>query len=453
MKVSTKGFKIMDKKELDNRLDKISDKLENAFIDKDINPDLFQELYDELQLLKQENPDSIDVLTYFSLLFQANRDYKTAIEYYEQALAIAHDEKTIENIKSSIKDCKYLMELIQECLGQDNNPYTKNKSDSLLDKVPPLLLFIIKIVIFITIIFMYCPSLIFSGNDKKILDKTDYYKVENATKNEQVNTQSDDTTNYQALVVNPASSYNYLSKNEIYNLRKKYVAKSLFANKNYEPNNNIFGGIVDGKPWWGSNPCSQLDYKGDYHERIEGPSKVSAQVNNPNALVGVSMAYSPWEYEYNKDFCSSKAPLFLPDALFYNKAENMIVAKYKVPSKFPSFKSNVNGREYGYPLQLSGLNAIDFGYKYVYAMQMQNSTIMYPDQSNITNNVQIFNDYIHLGGSCKFEGGCNNISPMQSDKMFTINYLPATLTLKLWKEKPSNKFSKADIYYKIIIDD
>ena len=83
---------------------------------------------------------------------------------------------------------------------------------------------------------------------------------------------------------------------------------------------------------------------------------------------------------------------------------------------------------------------------------MKNSEMMYQNVSSVKDEVQMFTDYLHLGGSCRYKDGCNNISPMQSDKMFTIKYLPAVLTLKLWKEKPVNKFAKADFYYKIIID-
>ena len=62
---------------------------------------------------------------------------------------------------------------------------------------------------------------------------------------------------------------------------------------------------------------------------------------------------------------------------------------------------------------------------------------------------QTFQDYIHLGGSCKYQDGCNNISPMQVPLMIKIVNLPAEIDLKLWKNNPSSKYSKADIYYKI----
>ena len=107
----------------------------------------------------------------------------------------------------------------------------------------------------------------------------------------------------------------------------------------------------------------------------------------------------------------------------------------------------------GYPLQLSGMNAIDFGYNYVYAYEAKNIGMMNPESSNMTMDVQIFRDYIHLGGSCKYKDGCNNISPLQTNLMFAVDNLPAIITLKLWKKQPINKYIKGDIYYKILITD
>lgn len=74
--------------------------------------------------------------------------------------------------------------------------------------------------------------------------------------------------------------------------------------------------------------------------------------------------------------------------------------------------------------------------------------MIYPD--NITENVEMFRDYIHVGGSCKYVGGCNNLSPMQNDKMITLKAIPAEINLKLWKKQPRDKYSKADMYYRII---
>ena len=258
------------------------------------------------------------------------------------------------------------------------------------------------------------------------------------------------TSAFQTIKVNPVSDYDYLSKQQIYDIRKNYVKNSLFAGENYEPDNAVFGAIADNKPWWGTISCNQLNYKGDYHERIEGPSKVSAQMNNPDALVGLSLPFLPWQDSYNQEFCNGNYSKFLPVSIQYSKKDNLIVAKYKLTKKFLKFRARVNGKNTRYPIQLSGLNARDFGYNYVYIYDLKNINMF--GSLNAADDVQIFSDYIHLGGSCKYKDGCNNISPMQYDKMFTVSALPAEINLKLWKNKPFNMFKKADIYYRIIFE-
>ena len=124
---------------------------------------------------------------------------------------------------------------------------------------------------------------------------------------------------YTNIKINLPSEYNYMSKNQIYRLRIKYVKDSLFYNANYEPSEEVFGQIVDGKPWWGLISCDELNYKGDYHQRIEGDSKVSVQMNNPNALVGLSMPYLPWSFDYNKEFCTGEYSKFIPLSLKYSE--------------------------------------------------------------------------------------------------------------------------------------
>lgn len=334
----------------------------------------------------------------------------------------------------------------------EKSVYSNNNLDiPFLQNISPLTLVITKLVVLLATILIICPALILGFNDRKIL-KFDYYATMDAIVNAKKDIKANIASDMQVLKINPVSSYNYLTRAQIYDIRKKYVQKSLFATKDYEPNAQVFGGISDGKPWWNTKPCTPLGYSGDYHERIQGNSKVSAQVNNPNALVGVSATYSLWERPDNKDFCESKGAMFDPELLVYKKSNNMMIALYDVPDNFPSITAKVDGKNIGFPLQLSGLNALDFGYKYVFAIELKNAALMYPENSNMLSEVQQFRDYLHVGGSCKYKGGCNNISPLQNALMFHVKYLPAIVTVKLWKDKPMNKFSKPDMYYRIIID-
>lgn len=373
------------------------------------------------------NPRNTEALYWKAMYYY---DAKNSIPLLEEIIAIDPQSSDAQLAQDIIKDLRKFESwkidydvLNGECQKQED-------SYAFLDKLPCEWLFGIKIIVFLAILFGLFKPLILSYNDNKILKITD-------------------TSTLKELEVNSPSEYNFLSKDDIYRIRKKHVKYSIFAKENYEPSEKVFGAIVDYKPWWGSMRCQPLNYKGDRHEYIEGASIQSTQINNPNTLVGLSSPYILWDIEQYQEFCTSEYAKFIPQSINYSEKDNLIVTKYEVSKHFPKIRTNVNGKTVRYLIQLSGLNALDFGYQYVYAYDTQNIK-MYDENSNITQNEQTFKDYIHLGSSCGYEGGCNNISPMQYDKMFSVTDLPAEINLKLWKNKPHSKFQKADMYYRII---
>lgn len=300
------------------------------------------------------------------------------------------------------------------------------KSKELVGKIPCEFIIAVQFVIIAVLAYIFLKPIIFSINDKNVLNANGEFKQ---------------------LWVNPPSEFNNMRKDEIYSIRKAYVKDSLFALDNYEPNERVFGTIEDYKPWWGSIICQPIGYEGDNHENIEGESQQSIQINNPNALVGLKNVYFMYD-RHESDFCESEYARFIPQAIKYSEKDNLIVAEYEVSKDFLNTYVQLDNRRKRFPLQLSGLNALDFGYKYVYAFDTKNIEMFH--SNNITENIGMFRDYIHVGGSCKYEGGCNNISPMQNDKMVTVKALPAEINLKLWKKQPRDKYSKADMYYRII---
>ncbi|HIT93455.1 MAG TPA: hypothetical protein IAD11_11145 [Candidatus Stercorousia faecigallinarum] len=411
----------MDKEELEKLIDTFIDKVPS--LTKNSSPEEKQKILDEINYVLQVDPINIKALEWKVL-------YYSAIEDYDNVL-LAHKE--FLKVDPNNKDLNDLVEICKESIKTDNKSYTtKNASTQepgLLDKLPPQFLLVVKIVILAAVIYFCFPSVFFSFNDNKMLNIRDY-------------------SNFQSVQVNPLSEYNYLTKKQIFDIRKNHVKNSLFSKEDYEPDTRVFGAIADSKPWWGTVTCGKLNYKGDYHERIEGASKVSAQMNNPDALVGLSLPFLPWDLGYNKEFCTADYSKFLPISIQYSEENNLIIAKYKLTKNFLKFRASVNRRNTRYPIQLSGLNALDFGYDYVYAYDTKNIS-MFDQNNNVTDDLKIFRDYIHLGGSCKYKDGCNNISPMQNDLMFTVTALPAEINLKLWKKKPMNKYIKADMYYRI----
>ena len=416
----------MDKQELEKLIDKLNVELTNLIENfRHSSYEEKQNVLEQINYILSIDPENVNVLYDKAIYYEMLGDFKTARQIYEEILKIDPDNSLV---KESLEACKIPLET-----GYDNfSDLDLKEEPSLLEKVPVNFIVIAKIIVLAIVLFICCPWLFFSYKDRKI------QKIQN-------------TSAFQTIKVNPMSDYDYLSKQQIYDIRKNLVKNSLFASKNYEPAKPVFGAIADNKPWWGTTSCNQLNYKGDYHERIEGPSKVSAQMNNPNALVGLSLPFLPWQESFNEEFCTGTYSRFLPISIQYSEKDNLIVAKYRLTKKFLKFRARINGKNIGYPIQLSGLNARDFGYNYVYIYNSTNIDMF--DNNSAADDVRIFSDYIHLGGSCKYKDGCNNISPMQYDKMFKVKALPAEINLKLWKEKPTNKYIKADMYYRIIFEE
>lgn len=410
----------MNKEELEKLIDTFIDKVPS--LTKNSSPEEKQKILDEINYVLQVDPINLKALEWKVLYYSAIEDYDNVLLAHKEFLKVDPNNKDLNDLAEICKSMK-----------TETKSYTTKTASSqepeLLDKLPPQFLLAVKIVILAAVIYFCFPSVFFSFNDNKMLNIRNY-------------------SNFQSVQVNPLSEYNYLTKKQIFDIRKNHVKNSLFSKEDYEPDTRVFGAIADSKPWWGTVTCGKLNYKGDYHERIEGASKVSAQINNPDALVGLSLPFLPWDLGYNKEFCTADYSKFLPISIQYSEENNLIIAKYKLTKNFLKFRASVNRRNTRYPIQLSGLNALDFGYDYVYAYDTKNIS-MFDQNNNVTDDLKIFRDYIHLGGSCKYKDGCNNISPMQNDLMFTVTALPAEINLKLWKKKPMNKYIKADMYYRI----
>ena len=229
----------------------------------------------------------------------------------------------------------------------------------------------------------------------------------------------------------------YKTKEEILNLRKNYVNNSIFASKNYKPSEELFGQIVDGKPWIANNYCLE-----DGKAAIDGISMRGLPIANPELLVIIEFPYvynSP-KTEAEIKFCKHFSYMLKPRYLIYDKGRNEIEIGYE------KLERNVFNGFY----QLNGINARDFGYEYVYLDKNKtNADLIYYSKDNFSNEIVKFQDFFHLGHACKQEGGCNNISPFQGKLQFKPNpdkYLyDEKIYLKLWKNRPNSPNDKADI--------
>ena len=239
------------------------------------------------------------------------------------------------------------------------------------------------------------------------------------------------------IQVNGLSELNNKTKEEIYELRKFFVSKSIFNNASYSPDENIFGQIESNKPWIG---IKAMNYRWIQESIPEGLSEESRFINNPSALVMLNMAYKNVTYGRHFD----QDMYLLPKTIAYYRGENTIKIIYSLERFIGELRNEFKTTRI---YTLDGTNARDFGFQWVYAYNTNNVSF---DNDSVKDIPQMFMNFFHLGHSAGYPGGCNNGSPYQQELNFAIIRLPAHIYLKLWKMPPSSADEKADISLDLI---
>ena len=243
--------------------------------------------------------------------------------------------------------------------------------------------------------------------------------------------------------VNPPIPLSYKSKAEVFALRMAAVEKSIFKNPSYKPSEEVFGGIEDGKPWISINSCVQMN---DGKSDISGASEESRFILNPTALVMINYPFSNWcsagEYKEHENI----------SAVSYDASKNEIIVTYYMLN-FPTLTNNAL-------YEFNGVNARDLGYKYAYVDKSKSTfDLQFTNDENIGNSVAEFQNFLHTGGSCKHESGCNNGSPYQPMLHFENPHKENApyknnkeIYIKLWKNRPNSTYDAPDIVERIIIE-
>ncbi|MCL2799836.1 MAG: hypothetical protein FWD54_06145 [Endomicrobia bacterium] len=237
------------------------------------------------------------------------------------------------------------------------------------------------------------------------------------------------TQNITEFKVNAPLNFDRKTKAEIYEIRKKFVEKSLFKNPEYKPSETVFGQIVDGEPWI---PLKEIYYEKS-EPRQSGLSEESRFINNPSALVMLDVPFSGVTYgrHWGEDM------YLLPESVVYYKKENTIKVTYSLKRFFNEIHP---GNKDKFLYFLDGLNARDFGYPWVFVYESGGVTFKH---DNIKSAPEKFRKFIHLGMSTGIPR--NNGSPSHKELDFRIDKLPSRIYMKLWREKPSSPAEKADI--------
>lgn len=430
----------MDKQELDDLLVRIEDTVPGINVYSS-NEDK-QKVLDDINTVLRADPLNVDVLIWKGLYYEVLEEYDTAIETYETVLRIQPDNTLAQE---SIKNCNDYKKWKLE--GNTNREDTSNYTDSYksnsynrnytinLKWLNVYHIVVLKIIVLAIFICVSYQPIILGFTDMQ-LPKS--YKLKMGE------------YNLQELTINPLSDYNGKSKKDVLDIRKKFVQSSLFNTPDYKPDENTFGQIQDGKAWWGVDQIVCSSYNNPKFDRTSGFSAVSKHMNNPNILVGTVFPFNFYKEYDSIGYCTAQYSKTIPKKMEYLKEKNLIIATYDMDRRILKSYLNWNGRRRHYFLNLTGLNAKDLGYKYGYAINLKN--IEMTEQTNISNNIYQFRDFVHVGSSCNVPGGCNNISPHQTELDYRITGFPAEMTIKLWKQKPINQYMKADVYYRIIFE-
>ena len=242
------------------------------------------------------------------------------------------------------------------------------------------------------------------------------------------------------IKINQHTSYSGRTKDSILDERKRYVSQT-FNLPNYNPKESIFGGIVDNKPWIGIKGA-YCDGWESVKGRTDGASEESIFMNNPLGLVMIEMPY----YGYiQKNSCSTEAKL-LPTKIIASK--DSIDIYYNL-SYFHSNFVQPEGRKYTI-YYLKPINAKDFGFEWGFVANKKN--IGFSSNNAISKSVYYFLDFIHCGGACKVEGGCNNGSPNQRELEFMPHNFPAYMQIYLWKTQPEHTYTNPDMIVNLYLN-
>ena len=283
-----------------------------------------------------------------------------------------------------------------------------------------------------------------STSFKKQSEKQEQSTLANPENN--INPSVDNETEIIDIQINPPTELSYKLKENILEARANYIQNAIIHSDNYKPSEYIFGSIVSGKPWIANDICKDWQTKA---LKVNGPSEETRFINNPTILVAIEYPFSFSNYE-NISWCTDPVSTITPTKLTYEKSKNEITVSYK---RLP-FETENNHSFYTF----NGVNARDLGYKYAYIDQSKTTydKIVFQSDSNISNQIIEFQNFIHLGSSCQVPGGCNNGSPRQPYLEFKqqdtdYSNSDGIIYIKLWHNKPSAPSQKADITEKIII--
>ncbi len=254
--------------------------------------------------------------------------------------------------------------------------------------------------------------------------------------------------------LNGLTELDYTTKKQIYEIRTRRINEYPFlAPRGYTPRSDVFGGIVDGKPWWG---ILGLSFYGPGRKGIEGDSLQSLYIENPYLLVGLDEGFA---YIVDEKRAESRGleptPIYpMPVSLVWAKQGDWAKAVFNITELRAQQNKFVSSANLLQNLQFVAYNARDLGFNYLYLVPEKSPNINVLSKGTVTGFFSqtskkplLIKHFIHRGDSCGYPGGCNNISPHQSEFVIRYYSLPARAYLKMWREKPDSVEEEPDMVY------
>jgi len=250
------------------------------------------------------------------------------------------------------------------------------------------------------------------------------------------------------ISISPQADFNFKPSAEIFARRNQEVMKhpDLITGK-YTINRDVFGQIVDGRPWWGT---LGEGYYGAGQNSIRGLAVQSIFILNPFLLAAIRATPGLPRTLTESDLENKIYPNCFPATnLRWWPKEGKAEVTYQISALKNQFCSlfNTTSWEFNGELGLELINARDLGLEYVYIPPTwaYNMKLGSPMRGPIK-----IPQYVHCGGSCGFPGGCNNMSPhTPSLDYVTYAKLPARVVLMMWKNAPVTGHEPPDMIFTI----
>ena len=243
-----------------------------------------------------------------------------------------------------------------------------------------------------------------------------------------------------AIAVRPPREYDFSPLEPILQARVSYVRAEpglldSLGVVDYAPSRQVFGQLVAGKPWWGLNG---LSFYGNGEKSIDGDSEESRFVENPYLFVAMQEV---WANIVPPPFVAH--PVY-PKAtwLGFSADGHIGWARYDVTSFY------AEGGRLGYhepkdrSIHACMYNAVDLGFPFFAYDARASDGVRASDYSILREP-----EFIHLGGSCGYAGGCNNASPPFAPFLLHVDKLPSRLAVRLWREVPSASTDAPDVWF------